>query len=60
MSFHYYCPVNDLGGGSNWDDYNPDAQIFCDDFFGPMAFGAADLRAKEVGGGKLLTEVRIS
>ena len=59
MSWHYYCWVSDWNGGSNNDPYNTLAKFFCDELLGPMVANTADLRSMEIGGAKLLTEVRI-
>ena len=58
MSWHYYCWIMDLDGGTSGDPANILVQIFCDVLLGPNVFKTAQMRAGEIGGGSMLTEVQ--
>ena len=58
MSWHYYCPIASKGPG-NKDPFTEFQKLLCDTILAPLVFKTADKRSKEVGGGRMLTEVNI-
>ena len=58
MSWHYYCPIASKGPG-NKDPFTELQKLLCDMILAPLVFKTADKRSKEVGGGRMLTEVSI-
>ena len=59
MSWHYYCELFDAGN-DNTTVSSILVQFFCDVLFGPDVFNTVKLRTEEIGGGSMLTEVRVN